>query len=484
MTKFHYQSDYKKSIKVPKGDFILVQDEWGDYGYHTQFRLHYYDGVNTNYIGKVKIARNADKITIIPDVFESLGDDYLSLGTSLDYYKDLLDVCGENSENILESLRDTAWNQAISTKFESKSVYINSIIRDNSAIRAKRFGKAVIIGEAYSDDFDFSYTGQIPGAESTTSVRIEFSDDDDLPGRIVGIVGKNAVGKTQFLASLARDLVQIQKTSRNEARNKDIRFGGMRPIFTRVITVSYSAFDRFDRPKDKGITSYRYCGIRSSKNELSKLDLEARFKENVIRIIDMGREPQFKRFMNLIFDQESIVELEANESGGDAHFNEYLSALSSGQAIYAHFVASIISWIQPKSLIIFDEPETHLHPNAVANLFNSFSKILEQFDSYGIVATHSPVVIQEIPSKHVIQFIREDNITRAIPLNMESFGESISNITRHIFETIEIPNLYKKHLKRISKRYTYEECLKLFSQSLSFSAKSFLISQYMQNEEH
>lgn len=484
MTTFHYQRDYRKPIQVPKGEFILVQDEWGDYGYHTQFRLQYFDGEIKNYIGKVKIARKTDKITVIPDVFESLGIDYLSLGTSLDYYKNLLAICGEDCERVLESLRDTAWNQTISTKFEARSVYINSIIRENSAIRAKRFGKAIILGEAYSDDFDFSYTGQIPGAESTTSVRIEFSDDDDLPGRIVGIVGKNAVGKTQFLASLARDLVQIQRTSKSEVLEKNMRFDGARPIFTRVITVSYSAFDRFDRPKDKGITSYRYCGIRSSKNELSKLDLEERFKENIQRIIDMGRESQFKRFMNLIFEQESVVELEADESRDDSRIEDYLAALSSGQSIYAHFVASIISWIQPKSLIIFDEPETHLHPNAVANLFNSFSRILEEFDSYGIVATHSPVVIQEIPSKHVIQFLREGNLTRAVPLNMESFGESISNITRHVFETIEIPNLYKMHLRRISKRYTFDESLKLFNQSLSFSAKSFLISQYMQDEKH
>lgn len=474
---YYVNNDYKKPINVPAGNFVLDADDWNDFGYHTQFRLYYFDENGRNYIGKLRILQGENTKTVLPSRFEKLTNEYISLGRDLDYYKTITREC-PGASNTLIDLRDIAWDSSCVNDFEANSGYLNSIIRDNSALRAKRFGKAVVLGEKYTEDFNFTYLGQIPGASTPTESTFKFSDDDDLPGRIIGIIGKNAVGKTQFLASLARDLVQIKKTTKDQEDRKNNKFNGKRPIFTIVITVSYSAFDRFDRPKDGGITSYKYCGIRSQKNDLSKKDMEERFKENVKRIIKLGRADVFKLFMDEIFEEVNDFILEAKEDSDLSILDDYLRALSSGQSIYAHFVASIIAWIQEKSLIIFDEPETHLHPNAVANLFNSFSRILEKYDSYGIVATHSPVVLQEIPSKYAMCFIREGSITRAVDLGMESFGESISNLTRHIFETIEIPNLYKKHLKRLALENSYEDNLELFNGNLSLSAKSFLLSQY------
>jgi predicted ATP-dependent endonuclease of OLD family len=106
-----------------------------------------------------------------------------------------------------------------------------------------------------------------------------------------------------------------------------------------------------------------------------------------------------------------------------------------------------MAWIQPNTLVLFDEPETHLHPNAVASLFLVLTDILSSYDSYAVVATHSPVVIQEIPSKRVIVFRRTENITVAEPLHLESFGESVTELTRHVFETVEIENLYRRTLE-------------------------------------
>ena len=48
--------------------------------------------------------------------------------------------------------------------------------------------------------------------------------------------------------------------------------------------------------------------------------------------------------------------------------------------------------------LLFDEPELHLHQNATANTMRMFYRLLEEFNSYAIIATHSPLIIQEIPS--------------------------------------------------------------------------------------
>ena len=123
-------------------------------------------------------------------------------------------------------------------------------------------------------------------------------------------------------------------------------------------------------------------------------------------------------------------------------------------------------------------PETHLHPNAVASLFLVLSDILERFDSYAVVATHSPVVIQEIPAKRVLVFEREQNLTIAHPLSIESFGESVTELTKHVFETIEVENVYRRVLKDLAFDESAEEVAARFDRGLSLNAQAYLLAQY------
>jgi hypothetical protein len=90
---------------------------------------------------------------------------------------------------------------------------------------------------------------------------------------VVGIIGRNAVGKTRFLAQLSEDLVQLYRTSAEALEIRDKRFPGGRPLFTRVLTISYSAFDRFKRPPENSGSSYVYCGIRNESGNLSRKSL-------------------------------------------------------------------------------------------------------------------------------------------------------------------------------------------------------------------
>ena len=57
-------------------------------------------------------------------------------------------------------------------------------------------------------------------------------------------------------------------------------------------------------------------------------------------------------------------------------------------------MTELVCNIEKESLILFDEPEIHLHPNAIANVMRMFSKLLEEYDSYAIFATHSPIILQ------------------------------------------------------------------------------------------
>lgn len=239
--------------------------------------------------------------------------------------------------------------------------------------------------------------------------------------------------------------------------------------------MSYSAFDKFKRPSkaDSEHTSYKYCGLRNEEGRLSQKHLKDVYDSNLVRIEKCSRKPQWELYIQEILGNSSGTI--GNQSDDD---NDSAPSLSSGQSILSHFVTALVAWIEPNSIILFDEPETHLHPNAVASLFGVLSAILEEHNSFAIIATHSPIVIQEIPSKRVIEFIREGDTTTAEPLPVESFGENISELTRHIFGTISAPNYYKQTLDKLSKTHSFSEIMQLFDNNLSMNAQSFLLTRY------
>jgi ABC-type methionine transport system ATPase subunit len=252
-----------------------------------------------------------------------------------------------------------------------------------------------------------------------------------------------------------------------------------RPLFSRVIAMSFSAFDRFQRPKPEPYFSYIYCGVRDEKGRLSRTALEANHLSFLERLEKNGRGDLWEDYVAKVLDlpegvslKDTITDLKSESS----------STMSSGQSILTYFISAALAYLKEDSLILFDEPEIHLHPNAVASLIQLLQDLLTRFDSYAIVATHSPVVIQEVPRKRVIRFEREENVTSAIPLGQESFGENISELTQQVFETIEMPNFYKTTLKKLASNRSFDEVLELFENRLSLHACAYLASLYEEDD--
>ena len=470
--------------------FTLRKDTWDDFGHKVQFHLHYLDakGRDTR-LGPVKILQRKSGIdgpvevattTVLPASFTELGEDFVSLGQEDDYYKRLYRELGADAAKVLEALRDIAWLPALATNFEPTTAFRNAMTRENGAHRARRFGRVWAMGEEAREKLNFTYIGSIEGAVTDVEASFAFSQNDLIPGRIVGIIGRNAVGKTKFLASLGADLAQIVRSSAETLNAREERFPGGRPLFTRVIAISYSAFDRFKRPPRDRSSSYVYCGIRSDNGGLSRTSLIQSYRNNQDRIRERGEQGKWTYYMQEILGNlsEQLTDSLNSEIGSSNTEDQALSLLSSGQSILAHFVTALLEWIQPNSLVLFDEPETHLHPNAVASLFLVLSEILEAFNSYAVIATHSPVVIQEIPAKRVLVFQRVGNVTVAEPLLLESFGESVTELTRHVFETDEVKSVYRQVLKDLADNESAEEVMAHFPRGLSLSAQAYLLAQY------
>lgn len=475
---------------TPRPLFLLTTDNWDDFGHQIQFHLSHLAADSTaTEIGTIKVLQRTSvqdrpmevaTATKLPDSFHELGGSFVSLGQSDDFYKNLHQLMGDRVREVLDALRDIAWHPAFASDFEPTAAFRNAMMRENGAQRARRFGSAWASGQQVTEKLAFNYVGTIEGSDADVEGYFAFNASDPVPGRIVGIIGRNAVGKTRYLASLGSDLAQIARSSAQTLQAREERFPGGRPLFTRIIAISYSAFDRFKRPSRDSSSSYVYCGIRNDKGGLSLSALSDNYRLNQGRIRDRGAQSAWTRHMRTILGElsEQLTASLDEEISSAGNSDTALSLLSSGQSILAHFVTALMAWIQPNSLVLFDEPETHLHPNAVASLFLVLSQVLEEFDSYAVVATHSPVVIQEIPAKRVLVFQREGNVTTAESLRVESFGESVTELTRHVFETSEVESLYRRTLRDLAGEETAEEVLARFSLGLSLSAQAYLLAQY------
>jgi ABC-type multidrug transport system ATPase subunit len=142
-------------------------------------------------------------------------------------------------------------------------------------------------------------------------------------------------------------------------------------------------------------------------------------------------------------------------------FIKILNILSSGQSILLLIITEIIANIRYDSLLIYDEPETHLHPNAISQLINTIYELSRIFQSYCIIATHSPIIVQELLSKNVYVIQREGTHASIKKPSKETFGENLSTIVEEIFGNREIPKQFKNILSNLIKSgLSYEDIIK------------------------
>ncbi|WP_159103082.1 AAA family ATPase [Paenilisteria weihenstephanensis] len=138
--------------------------------------------------------------------------------------------------------------------------------------------------------------------------------------------------------------------------------------------------------------------------------------------------------------------------------------------------------IEDGSLIFLDEPELFLHPNAIASLMNIFSDILTEYQSYAILCTHSPILVQEIPSRYVrnLSLVGGDLIQTEIAI--ETFGANVSDIIKDVYNVKEHESLYKTTLIKLAKEMSEKEIEALFNDELSLKARMFLSSLFVGGE--
>src|SRR5262249_55586353 len=146
----------------------------------------------------------------------------------------------------------------------------------------------------------------------------------------------------------------------------------------------------------------------------------------------------------------------------------FFNRLSSGHAIVLLTVTRLVDLVDEKTLVLLDEPEGHLHPPLLSAFIRTLADLLTRRNGVAIIATHSPVVLQEVPAACAWILNRSGQITTAARPPVETFGENVGTLTREIFG-FEVTNTGFHKLVRDTveqQQFDYETIIKHFSGQL------------------
>ena len=432
----------------------LIAEGWNDwFTYETKFFLRAFKSPDDfQNLGSLKLMKRNENVTskVLPKEFVRLTEDWCSIGMDYSYYDYIKWYFGPTYQSVLYALRDTAVFPSIYELFEDDPCFNNSLIRHEpyksnpapllDSVRWKLQGVNVDNYYKFKYAFRPDYADDIE--QNYTTLDFDFVYNVPFEQRIYGVIGKNGSGKTTMLSKMA--------TSFQTAGDKCIM--PSKPLYNKVISISFSVFDSFPLPTGDARFNYRYLGLKNKNGEMLP-NLMAELRNHLISINAKSRMYQWFSFLNEVLHEQLAEILTKDKHNVEIDVDEvmkHMSKLSSGENLLIYIFSSLLDEIKQNTLILFDEPEMHLHPNAISSLIQYLYRLLEQYNSFCILATHSPLVIQEIPSNNVIIFRREGDSLVVQPLPFETFSQDLTTVTESVFGDVQPNRFHYKMLNQLA----------------------------------
>ncbi|HEM5490481.1 TPA: ATP-binding protein [Streptococcus suis] len=107
-----------------------------------------------------------------------------------------------------------------------------------------------------------------------------------------------------------------------------------------------------------------------------------------------------------------------------------LSDLSSGQSTILLYITKLVSSINRGCLVIFDEPETFMHPPMIKAFIRAVAKVCEEEKAFCLIATHSPLILQEIPHKCIYTLNAKHELRN---VSYKTFGENLDSLYKNVY---------------------------------------------------
>lgn len=429
----------------------------------------------------------------IPPFFTMLPD--------LQSYRSLVEALGiDEAKNVLLSLNEIVaarhygpTKQWLTAALRSRA-FNYSFMRDSGSHYVFENAASILSGVGnervgnISKEMNLSF--QLGSFSNRHDLRFEFVMEGPLPKRMCVIIGKNGVGKSQALCRLA-------KAALKDDRRVFHGVNGERVLINRILAVA--------PPGDAGFTfpppPKRGARIEYKRLQLARSGKKRSFEGMGRTLISLEKsveaikgQRRWELFMQAVGDILPVEEIAVPlietdtsssywaETAGNRRYTRLTQfkprseqasldfsaaidpkgdlvrlvdgkaySLSSGQRTFLQFAAQICLHIENGTLVLMDEPETHLHPNLITDLVRLLDSLLEATGSAAILATHSPFLVREVPRSQVLIMQGEHTsdhslITISTP-RLRTLGAEVGNISFFIFED-EISSVSIERLRR------------------------------------
>ncbi|WP_063857009.1 MULTISPECIES: AAA family ATPase [unclassified Kitasatospora] len=487
---------------------FLVPDGWNDYSFVTMYDLWFRDGLgNTKPLGQVKVGRRGLDIhqrPIEPGSFEAIDQECFSLGQDDSYYEAIRDLGDSSRISILKGLRDIAFAPEIFDAVFGEEVTQTSLLRAVERPTVENQFRRIAGGGATLTDYEFRYTPPPPfedEASERPSKALDFTVKVGAtpPTNLHVLIGRNGSGKTTILRNIAYSTIHSPgPTTWGSAEMID----SPALIFTNCITVSFSAFDTFDLPLDEearddligrafiGLHRLNGRAVEGPRNLGAQLSDD--FCKSITRVVGFGRAMRWLRAVRLLQSDPHFERIRADSllDPGSARIEFYseealenlredsaalFSQLSAGHKIVLLTLTRLVETVAEGSIVLLDEPETHLHPPLLAAFIRSLSDLLIDRNGVAIIATHSPVVLQEVPQRCVWKITGWDDFRAPERPEIETFGENVGVLTHEVFGLEVMESGFHHELRRAVEQFgTYEAVLAHFGGQLGGEAKGLV----------
>ncbi|MGN4421074.1 AAA family ATPase [Bacillus cereus group sp. MYBK249-1] len=164
-----------------------------------------------------------------------------------------------------------------------------------------------------------------------------------------------------------------------------------------------------------------------------------------------------------------------------------LSMLSSGELSLFLRIFDLYDYVEHDSIILIDEPETHLHPKWIKGYVKILNELLGKKRCHVIIATHSPLIVSDVPKNSIVALKNYGGFIEQVKIKERTLGLNYDEILSEVFglddDKGNMVHEYAKVIEKALENDEFDKALEIYSQMADSDIRYKLYSKLRAYQE-